>query len=69
MESFRQVYKCPISKVIIENPVVDCEGNTYEFSHILKWFQNKDTSPVSLNRLQSKVLVPNLTLHKLVNMI
>ena len=57
---------CPISCAVMEDPVVCMDGHTYERVNIEKWLETKDTSPKTGNRLESKTLVPNIDLKKVI---
>ena len=52
-------FKCPITQSLIKDPVITCDGHTYEREAIEKWFVMHDTSPLTNVELDSKVLVPN----------
>lgn len=54
-------YECPITCVIMDDPVVAADGCTYERSAIEKWLESHDTSPTCGNKLQHKFLSPNRT--------
>lgn len=53
---------CPISLEPFIDPVVTCDGITYERKHIEKWFENHDTSPSTGLVLANKNLIPNFAL-------
>jgi len=55
-------FKCPITHLLLEHPVITTGGNTYEYSAISAWLADKDTDPLTNERLRSKELVPNLLL-------
>mmetsp|Transcript_43029 Transcript_43029/g.78668 ORF Transcript_43029/g.78668 Transcript_43029/m.78668 type:complete len:357 (+) Transcript_43029:333-1403(+) len=55
-------FYCPLTMVLMKDPVQDREGNSYEKSAILKWLSENDTSPVTRNRLKMKHLIPNRAL-------
>ncbi|QTF49735.1 RING-finger-containing E3 ubiquitin ligase [Acanthamoeba polyphaga mimivirus] len=50
-----QEFLCPISHEIMEHPVVAKDGFTYEKSNILKWFENKSTSPMTNEKISKKI--------------
>ena len=62
MSFFTEAMKCPITGDIIEDPVMDFEGNTYEKVAILRWLQNHNTSPVTRSILRTDQLIPNRAL-------
>jgi hypothetical protein len=57
---------CPITEEIFFDPVMTCDGQTYERKAIEYWLQNHDTSPVTNLKLQSKNLIPNFVVKKIV---
>ena len=58
IESFR----CPISSALMKHPVVCNDGHTYEHDHIKHWLEDNDTSPMTRERLTSKVFRKNYAL-------
>ena len=44
-------FACPISFVIMNNPVVASDGHTYEREKIEKWMRQKKTSPLTRDDL------------------
>ncbi|MDP1574614.1 MAG: U-box domain-containing protein [Coxiellaceae bacterium] len=52
-------FLCPITKKIIQDPVVAQDGYTYERAAIQEWFSKNDTSHVTKILLDSKMLFPN----------
>ncbi|XP_022749494.1 U-box domain-containing protein 29-like [Durio zibethinus] len=62
-------FRCPISLDIMKSPVSLCTGITYDRSSIQQWFDSgHDTCPATMQVLSSKDFVPNLTLHRLINL-
>lgn len=55
-------FYCPLTMVIMNDPVQDREGNSYEKDAIMKWLSKNNTSPVTRNVLRMKHLVPNRAL-------
>jgi WD40 repeat protein len=47
---------------IMEDPVVACDGITYNRSEIEEWFKKHDTSPKTGEILKSKGLIPNISI-------
>ena len=47
---------------IMEDPVVACDGITYNRSEIEEWFKKHDTSPKTGEILKSKNLIPNISI-------
>lgn len=58
-------FLCPLTKVLFCNPVVACDGHTYEAEMIMEWFQNHETSPLTNVAVESKVTYPNFALRSL----
>ena len=58
IESFR----CPISSALMKHPVVCDDGHTYEHDYIKHWLEDNDTSPMTRERLTSKVFRKNYAL-------
>jgi len=52
-------FLCPISLVLMTDPVMAMDGHTYERSAITKWLENNNTSPQSNITLPAKTLIPN----------
>ncbi len=50
---------CPISKMVMEDPVTAMDGHTYERAAIEYWLQTHNTSPMTNLQLPSKQLIPN----------
>lgn len=50
---------CPITQQRFTDPVLTCDGHTYERSAIEKWLQDHLTSPLTGLQLASQTLVPN----------
>ena len=67
-------FYCPISQNIMKDPVICCDGQTYERAHIQKWFAQCEakaaplghnpvyTSPLTLLPLANNNLIPNIAL-------
>lgn len=53
------IFICPITQEVMVDPVIAADGNCYERSAIEQWFMNKDTSPMTNQRLDNKTLIPN----------
>ncbi|XVE60158.1 hypothetical protein DITRI_Ditri05aG0105300 [Diplodiscus trichospermus] len=63
------VFRCPISLDVMKSPVSLCTGVTYDRSSIKQWLESgHDTCPATMQVLRSKDFVPNLTLHRLINL-
>jgi len=46
----------------MDDPVVTCDGHTYERTAVEDWLQSHDTSPITNEQLDSKALIPNILL-------
>lgn len=52
-------FECPISQLCMHDPVVLCDGHSYERHNIEKWIQQNNTSPVTGAPLTHKSTYPN----------
>ena len=52
---------CPITAEVMTDPVSTLDGFTYERAAITEWLRTNDTSPFTGAKLESKMLIPNLT--------
>jgi hypothetical protein len=57
-------FYCPITGDIINNPVTDHEGNSYEKSEILKWISTNKTSPLTRSYLDESLLHDDICLKR-----
>ena len=53
---------CPITQEPMHDPVIAMDGHSYESGVIGEWLRTHHTSPVTNERLASKVLVRNIAL-------
>jgi len=60
-------YRCPISYLIMCDPVITADGHTYERECIEKWFLSHNTSPTTNGELPNKNLIPNFNLKKCIS--
>ena len=58
---------CPLSFSLFEDPVVTCDGHTYSRAEIERWFLRSDRSPITDEKLETKVVYPNLYLRSKVD--
>ena len=58
-------FACPISLMLMSNPVVAMDGHTYDRDSIVTWLETKHTSPMTGLTID-KQLVPNFTLKSLI---
>ncbi|KAM3290293.1 U-box domain-containing protein 27 isoform X1 [Capsicum chacoense] len=60
-------FRCPISLDVMKSPVSLCTGVTYDRSSIQRWLDSgNNTCPATMQVLQTKELVPNHTLQRLI---
>lgn len=57
---------CPISGEIFVDPVMTCDGHTYERLAIEAWLIKHKTSPITNMNLENKNLIPNFVIKQLV---
>ena len=55
-------FLCPITCDLMMDPVIACDGHSYERSAIEKWLSKSRKSPMTGLNLESTVLIPNLGL-------
>jgi Mg-chelatase subunit ChlD len=55
-------FVCPITATIMEDPVVDPEGHSYEREAISEWLQSNSHSPITRKPLRLEQLAPNFAL-------
>ncbi|KAL0048104.1 hypothetical protein WJX82_007753 [Trebouxia sp. C0006] len=55
-----QLFRCPITKAVMVEPVIAADGHTYERAAMQHWLQHHPTSPVTQALLPHTRLVPNL---------
>ena len=53
---------CPISQIMMENPVITPYGTTYEQSEILKWIEKNNNDYIIKKPLDKFMLIPNFIL-------
>ena len=54
-------FVCPITAEIMTDPVCTLDGFTYERTAITEWLRTNDSSPATGAKLESKTLIPNIT--------
>lgn len=59
-------YICPIGQDVMRHPVIALDGYTYERENIMKWFEKKNTSPLSGEKI-GVTLIENRTLGVIIN--
>ena len=55
---------CALTGELMNDPVIDHEGNTYERSAIQSWLRRNSTSPITRSPLEQHQLVPNRALRE-----
>ena len=61
------ILRCPISLQIFLNPVIIQDGNTYELDEIQKWFETKNTSPITNVVITDKTIITNFAIKSMVD--
>jgi len=69
MQAMVQECMCPIRHSMFDEPVLVVDGHCYERQAIERWFIDNDTSPLTGLRLQSRAVLPNRTLAKLIGLL
>lgn len=59
-------YRCPITQVIMVDPVCGSDGRTYEKSAITEWLRGHATSPITREPMAVASLRPNYTLRSMI---
>lgn len=62
----KNIFICPITRNIINDPVVCQDGYSYERDAIVDWLQTNDTSPVTRETVAHKQLYPNNALKRII---
>jgi len=60
--SYPESFDCPITNQMMEDPVMDPEGNSYERSAIMAWLTTKKESPITRSYLDVHQLKTNRAL-------
>mmetsp|Transcript_8198 Transcript_8198/g.14899 ORF Transcript_8198/g.14899 Transcript_8198/m.14899 type:complete len:451 (-) Transcript_8198:31-1383(-) len=63
----RDEFLCPITRLLITDPVIASDGHTYDRPAIERWLKTHSTSPKTGSQLPTKSLVPNITLKRLLS--
>ena len=58
-------FLCPISMEIMKEPVLAADGHTYDKPSIQKWFETKNTSPITNLNIDT-IITPNITLRTII---
>jgi hypothetical protein len=62
-----ETFYCPITREIFFDPVMTCDGQTYERQAVAEWLKTHDTSPLTGLPLANRNLMPNIIIKKLIN--
>ena len=60
--NIKNSFICPISQIMMSNPVITPYGTTYEKSEILKWLKKNNNDFITKKPLNKEMLVPNFIL-------
>lgn len=64
-EPIPSAFLCPITTEMMHTPVIDLDGNTYEYAAIKEWLVYNNTSPITRTYMCETDLVPNRALQEL----
>lgn len=64
-QELRNEFKCPITRSLIRLPVIAADGHTYDRLAMEQWLRKHETSPITGDVLENKLLVPNHNLKRL----
>lgn len=64
--TLRDEFVCPITRELMRDPVIAADGHTYDREGIEQWLLQHQTSPKTGLQMDSKNLIPNITLRKLI---
>ena len=59
-------FLCPITRELMEDPVLAPDGHTYERTSVVRWFRRSMKSPVTGAELLSTDVVPNFTVRSMI---
>lgn len=57
---------CPITMVVMKDPVICSDGHTYERSAIEKWLSTNNHSPITRQIITNNSLIPNIVLRNII---
>lgn len=66
MSAIPDSFCCPITLAIMDDPVCDKEGNSYERAAILDWISRHGCSPITRTPMEATDLVPNRALKDMI---
>lgn len=59
---------CPIGLDIMEDPVMTCDGHTFDKKNIKDWFgRGNKTNPMTGAKLKNLDLIPNISLKNIIS--
>ena len=69
IDDIPNAFKCPITRIIMTDPVIATDGYSYERSAIRNWFRSKEivVSPVTGRRIVNLLLIPNHNLRDIIS--
>jgi hypothetical protein len=57
---------CPLTHLLMQDPVMTCDGHTYDRVAIEAWLSSNDTSPMTGLELSNKMVTPNYLVRGLI---
>ena len=57
-------FLCPILREPMSDPYITLSGHSYQKEAIEQWLLKHDTDPMTGQKLNSKLIIPNHTKHK-----
>ena len=67
MAAAPEAFYCPITRAIMNEPVFDSDGNTFEKKDIIKWITQHGQSPITRQPMTVDILIPNRALKDLID--
>mmetsp|Transcript_30673 Transcript_30673/g.93749 ORF Transcript_30673/g.93749 Transcript_30673/m.93749 type:complete len:360 (+) Transcript_30673:258-1337(+) len=65
-QRLRDEFTCPILHTLMRDPVIAADGHSYDRSAIDRWLLTNDSSPLTAEKLEHKLLIPNRNLKLLI---
>ena len=60
-------YICPITMCIMSDPVMTCDGHTFERKDIEEWFKKGNKkNPMTNTPLKNRDLIPNISIRRMI---
>jgi len=66
LNSISEYLSCPISKHIMDNPVIVPSGNTYDQDQLLRWLIDHDTEPITKMKITLEQFIKNRALKNII---